>query len=123
MLYLKPANREDIEKEWLFQRGIPVDANSFINDYCNISREDFDEAIDVMIAQSEGKQLPEGYVPQTVYYLWDDDTIVGTFHLRQYLCESLVNGSGHIGYYIAPEFRRNGYGTKGLKMLLEIAKR
>ena len=123
MLYLKSANREDIGKEWLFQRDIPADENSFINDYYNISREDFDKAIDVIIAQSEGKQLPEGYVPQTVYYLWDDDKIVGTFHLRHYLCESLVNGSGHIGYYIAPEFRRKGYGTKGLQMLLEIAKK
>ena len=26
MLYLKPANYEDIEKEWLFQRSIPADA-------------------------------------------------------------------------------------------------
>ena len=86
MLYLKSANREDIGKEWLFQRDIPADENSFINDYYNISREDFDKAIDVIIAQSEGKQLPEGYVPQTVYYLWDDDKIVGTFHLRHYLC-------------------------------------
>ena len=122
-LYLKPANYEDIEKEWLFQRDIPADANSFINDYYNISREDFDSALDTMIAQSEGKDLPDGYVPQTVYYLWDGDAIVGTFHLRHHLCESLINGSGHIGYYIAPEFRGKGCGTEGLRMVIEKAEK
>ena len=53
MLYLKKADRKDIEKEWLFQREIPADANSFINDYCGISREDFDDALDTIIAQSK----------------------------------------------------------------------
>ena len=32
---------------------------------------------------------------------------------------SLIQGSGHIGYYIAQEHRGKGYGTKGLKLLLE----
>lgn len=121
MLYLKPANYEDIEKEWLFQRNIPEDENGFINDYYDISRENFTDALDTMIAQSKGDRLPEGYVPQTVYYLWNNDIIVGTFHLRHYLSESLANGSGHIGYYIAPDYRSCGYGTKGLKLLIEEA--
>ena len=38
MLYLKQANKEDIEKEWLFQRSIPADENGFINDYPDISK-------------------------------------------------------------------------------------
>lgn len=119
MLYLKQANKEDIEKEWLFQRSIPADENGFINDYPDISRGDFNNALDTIIAQSMGEKLPEGYVPQTVYYLWDDDTIVGTFHFRHYLCESLIEGSGHIGYYIAPGYRGKNYGTKGLELLID----
>ena len=122
MLYLKSANYNDIEKEWLFQRSIPADANSFINDYPDISREDFDSALETMIAQSRGEKLPDGYVPQTVYYLWVNDTIVGTFHFRHFLCQSLIEGSGHIGYYIAPEYRGNGYASMGLKMLIEKVK-
>jgi len=119
MLYLKAANYDDIEKEWLFQRSIPVDENGFINDYHGISRQDFGTALDTIIAQSRGECLPEGYVPQTVYYLLDDDTIVGTFHFRHYLTEALAGGSGHIGYYIAPEYRGRGCGTQGLKLLLD----
>lgn len=119
MLYLKTANYEDIEKEWLFQRAIPAEENSFINEYHNFSREAFDNALDTIISHSKGLNLPEGYVPQTIYYLWDDDKIAGTFHFRHYLCESLVEGSGHIGYYIAPEFRGKGYASQGLKMLID----
>jgi len=119
MLYIKPANYEDIEKEWLFQRSIPADENGFLNDYPDISREDFDTALATIIAQSKGEKLPERYVPQIIYYLWDDDNIVGTFHFRHNLCQSLVEGAGHIGYYIAPEYRGKGYGTRGLKLLLD----
>ena len=75
MLYIRPANYEDIEKEWLFQRSIPADENGFLNDYPGISPEDFGSALDTMTAQSRGEKLPAGYVPQTVYYLWDDDCI------------------------------------------------
>ena len=118
MLILKPANYENIEKEWLFQRSIPVDENGFLNDYNDISREDFDSALETIIAQSKGEKLPEGYVPQTVYYLWNDDNIVGTFHFRHYLCQSLIEGSGHIGYYISPEYREKGV-AKTLVTLLK----
>ena len=119
MMELRKANTADIEKEWLFQRSVPADDNGFLNEYCGISREDFDKALETVIAQSEGRELPQGWVPQTVYYLWDDDTIVGTFHFRHYLCESLIEGGGHIGYYIAPEFRGRGYAVRGLGMLLD----
>lgn len=123
MLYLKSANREDAEKQWLFKRSEPSKENSFINDYHGISRGDFDNALDTIIAQSKGLQLPDGYVPATTYFLWNDDTIVGEFQLRHYLCESLVNGSGHIGYYIAPEFRGKGYATQGLRLAVEEARK
>ena len=66
MLYIKSANYEDIEKEWLFQRSIPADENGFLNDYPDISRKDFDSALETIIAQSRGEKLPDGYVPQTV---------------------------------------------------------
>ena len=58
MLSLRPANCNDIEKEYLFVRDIPADENGFINDYPDISREDFDSALDCLIANSSGEQLP-----------------------------------------------------------------
>ena len=122
MLSLRPANCNDIEKEYLFVRDIPADENGFINDYPDISREDFDSALDCLIANSSGEQLPDGYVPATTYFLWDNNDIVGEFQLRQHLCESLISGAGHIGYYISPENRGNGYATEGLKLILAEAR-
>lgn len=122
-MILKAANKKDAEEEFLFIRNIPCDENGYINTNYQIKREDFDDALDIIIANSEGRRLPEGYVPATTYYLWDNGIIIGEFQLRHHLCESLVNGSGHIGYYIAPQFRGKGCATAGLKLLLEEARR
>ena len=123
MLYLKETNYEDIEKEFLFVRDMPEDENGMTNEWNGVSREDFEqEALPQMIAHSKGENLPEGYVPQTILFLWDDNEIVGQFHIRHYLCESLRVGAGHIGYFIKKEFRGRGYGKEGLRLTLQIAK-
>lgn len=124
MICLKRINRESIEKEWEFVRDMPVDENGLTNAYHGISREDFlDKAYPAMLKFSEGKDLPEGYVPETFFFLWKEDEIIGQFRIRHYLCESLRTGAGHIGYFIAKPFRRNGYGTEGLRLTLEEAHR
>ena len=123
MILLKKANVEDAEKEWLFVREMPEDENGLINTYHGISREDFlNRALPEMLAFAEGRNLPEGYVPETFFFLWKDDTIIGQFRIRHYLCESLRSGAGHIGYFIAGPFRGNGYGTEGLRLTLEEAR-
>lgn len=123
MLYFKEANYGDLEKEYLFVKEIPKDENGFTNEWHGVSRKEFEEkALAQMIAFSKGEQLPEGYVPETFLFLWNDDEIVGQFRLRHYLCESLKTGAGHIGYFIKKEYRSKGYGTQGLKLILEAAK-
>lgn len=122
MLYLKEANFEDIEKEYLFVRDIPEDENGFTNQWHGISREDFDEALQIMIDYAKGEKLPEGYVPETFLFLWNDDEIVGQYRIRHYLCESLREGAGHIGYFIYKSHRGKGYGTEGLRLTLEKAR-
>ena len=122
MVYLKEASQEDAEKEWRFVRDMPVDENGLTNDYHGISREGFlAEALPSMLRFSEGKGLPEGYVPETFFFLWKEDEIIGQFRIRHYLCESLRTGAGHIGYFIARPFRGRGYGTEGLRLTLEKA--
>lgn len=122
MLSLKKANYEDIDEEFRFISSVPYDENGFINEWAGIKREDFREKCLAVMADSEkGIGLPEGYVPESSYFLWEDEQIIGWYRIRHYLCESLVNGSGHIGQYIAPQFRGKGYGTKGLAFTLRKA--
>ena len=121
MLYLKKANYEDIEEEFNFMRKMKS-ANGFENPYINISRNEFKEkCLDEIIGQSNGNNLPEGYVPNTYFYLWDDNKIVGLFKIRHYLNEHLKNGSGHIGYGILEEHRGKGYATECLIFARELA--
>lgn len=67
--------------------------------------------------------LPEGFVPDTVYLLETEGEYVGIFNLRHRLTEGLIHGAGHIGYGISPKYRGKGYAAKGLEMLLEIARK
>ncbi len=123
MLYLKKLNAEDMEKEWQFVRDMPEDENGLTNSLHGISRQDFEHrAFPAMMNFMEGKNLPEGYVPETFLFLWKDDEIIGQFRIRHYLCESLRTGAGHIGYCIGKAFRGKGCGTEGLRLALEAAR-
>ena len=119
MLYLKEANPENIEKEWLFIKDMPEDENGMTNPWHGISRQEFEtKALPDMIRFSKGIDLPDWMVPETFFFLWDEDTVVGHFRIRHYLNEALRTGAGHIGYCIGREFRGRGYGTEGLRLTL-----
>lgn len=123
MLYLKEANHDDLDKEWQFVRNMPIDENGLTNSYHNVSRDDFHRnALPEMIGFANGENLPEGYVPTTYLFLWNNDVIVGQFRIRHYLTKSLEAGAGHIGYFIAKEYRGQGFGTEGLRLALQIAR-
>ncbi len=122
MIYLKEANLEDIEKEYEYIRQLPEDENGFTNPNCGCSREEFEERVlPGYINYSKGIDLAPGHVPETPYFLWDDDKIVGLFRIRHHLCEALANGAGHIGYGIGKEYRGRGYASEGLCLTIEKA--
>lgn len=129
MLYLKPTNYEDLGKLHAFVAAEPADENGFLNDYHDVSLEDFKSTV---FDFSLGKNLPEGFVPETFYFLWSDEgnvsdrashKIVGELRLRHHLNAALENGSGHVGQFIKKEYRRLGYCTQGLKLLIEEARK
>lgn len=123
MLHLKAVNWEDIEQEYLFTTTQPTDENGFTNKYEGISREEFEKVVlPRLINNSKGIDLPEGHVPCTEFFLWEDDEIVGLFRIRHELNDFLREGAGHIGYGIKKEHRGKGYATKGLALAIEKAK-
>ena len=123
MLYLKAVNWEDIEQEYLFTTEQPADENGFTNPNAGVSREEFEGIVlPRMMNHSKGIDLPQGYVPCTEFFLWEDDKIVGLFRIRHELNDFLANGPGHIGYGIKKEYRGRGYATKGLALTIEKAK-
>jgi len=83
---------------------------------------DFDVYVQKRLSQSRGENLPEGYVPQTDYWLIDGREFIGRVSIRHELSERLEKTGGHIGYDIRPSKRHRGYGSKILELGLLKAK-
>ena len=78
----------------------------------------FDEWLTKCEDYRQGKNLPDDYVPATLYLAVrkDDSKVVGMLHIRHNLNSSyLARLGGHIGYSVAPEERCKGYGTEMLR--------
>lgn len=79
---------------------------------------DLDDYIKMTRDNEKGKNLPEGWVPSSSYWLIDNDQFIGHTNIRHRLNDHLKKIGGHIGYYIRPSCRKKGYGTKILELAL-----
>ena len=126
MLFLKEMNLDDAKIEWEFFQSCPGE-NGVDNEFFGMSFDDFcNKGFSVYLLNLSGENLINGFVPETYYFLYDDeiglDKIIGLFRVRHFLNDSLYWGSGHIGYIIHPEFRKKCYGTLGLKLAIDKLK-
>lgn len=74
---------------------------------------------------SHGINLPQGFVPESVFWLLNEDSnsIIGAISIRHKLTPKLEFRGGHIAYYIIPSQRQKGYGSKMLKLALKECKK
>ena len=120
MLYLKKINIEDKEKEYYFIKKLPFDENGFLNPFYNVNEDSFyNIIIPKLINYSKGLSLAPMMVPETYFFLWDDNNIVGLFKIRHYLNDILKISGGNLSYGILKEFRNKGYATAGLKLAIK----
>jgi predicted acetyltransferase len=80
------------------------------------------------INMANGVHLHPGYVPQTVFWVIDENMeTIGMVRVRHYLNDKLREQGGHIGYYIRRDQRNKGYGKEvlhqALKQLRKIGER
>ena len=83
---------------------------------------DFDAYVEKEKSHALGKNLPEGYVPETTYWLVDGGEFIGRVSIRHRFTEHLRQIGGLIGYDIRPSKRKQGYGAKILALALPRAK-
>ncbi len=83
---------------------------------------DFSSYVTKLVSESKGENLPEGYVPQTTYWLVDNNEFIGRVSIRHQLNDYLLKEGGHIGYDIRPSKRNMGYGKKILALVLPKVK-
>lgn len=99
-------------------KTIASNENEFTNPVSEMSYEQYKEWLILMDQWSRGEGLNEGYVPQTIYWLYDGDCPVGIGKIRHAVTESSRRFGGNIGYAISKEFRGKGYATIFLRKLL-----
>ena len=121
---LIPLWEADEQRAYDLQMSFRPEENGFINSAYGLSRQAFSGYVQLRKRNSQGLDQPEGYVPDTVYVLEDDEgDYVGIVNLRHCLNEALRQGAGHIGYGIRPEYRGRGYATAALALALEEARK
>ncbi|MDD3646845.1 MAG: GNAT family N-acetyltransferase [Candidatus Gracilibacteria bacterium] len=67
---------------------------------------------------------PKGFTYSSLFLLTDNNEILGGIDVRHDINHpNLIEKGGHIGYGIAPQYRRKGYATKMLELGLIEAKK
>jgi len=113
---------EEFRDEFLMLLQDHQDAGENISN-AELARTDFAAYVRYLHAQSQGRDLPAGYVPVTTFWLVKHNQMVlGESQLRHALTPDLEDYWGHISYRIRPTQRRRGYGTLLLKLTLEKAR-
>ena len=124
MIELRQSNKDLGMAEYKMLQGIIDGENGFMNKVYGMS---FDEYKLWLIEQDEhhlGLNLPEGWIPDTTYFLYDNNIPVGISRVRHGTNDYLqkVLGAGEIGYGISKDFRGKGYGNILFKETLKKCK-
>ncbi|KAA0784385.1 GNAT family N-acetyltransferase [Bacillus wiedmannii] len=82
-----------------------------------------DEWFEKVSKQELGENLQGNRVPSSQFLSFEKGELVGFVNIRQRLNEELLRESGHIGYSVHPNERRQGYATKQLKLALYEAQK
>lgn len=100
---------------------IGANENEFKNTAYGLSFDEFKIWLHEQDDWSKGKSLPRGFVPQTVFWLYDGDSPVGIGKIRHKLNDHSREIGGNIGYAIASSCRGKGYATFLLSELIKAA--
>ena len=119
---LRKINTLDAAAQWEYTTALPENENGLTNPYHGVSFGEYTEKVlPTLISYEHPVDMPDWFVPETYYYLWDEGQLIGEFRIRHHLTEALRNGAGHIGYSIRKDKRGKGYGRDGLKLLADKA--
>ncbi|HDX9628076.1 TPA: GNAT family N-acetyltransferase [Bacillus cereus] len=82
-----------------------------------------DEWFEKVSKQEVGENLQGNRVPSSQFLSFENGELIGFVNIRHRLNQELLRESGHIGYSVHPNKRRQGYATKQLKLALYEAQK
>ena len=123
MIELKQVNKDMGFDEYKMLQGIENGENGFMNEVFGMSFAGFKEWLIMQEDFHLGKNLPQGWIPYTTYFLYDNGLPIGIGRVRHETSEYLqkVVGAGEIGYGISKDYRGKGYGMTLVKNLLNLS--
>lgn len=89
----------------------------------DLPHSDFASLVALLTDFADGKRLFCGMVPNSTFWLIDNNEIVAVSHLRHELNDSLRLMGGHIGLGVRPSYRGKGLSKMLLNMTLAEAKK
>jgi predicted acetyltransferase len=122
-MHLQKLSVHDGEAVYRMLQDIGTCENSFANPVRGMDCAGYKRWLLQQAEWSEGRNLPEGYVAQTVYWLVDGGIPVGIGKIRHALTAESRESGGNVGYAVASAFRGRGYGKALLGFLIEEAKK
>ena len=102
MIQLRQLSLNDGRNIYEMLQRIGRCENEFNNTANGLSFDEFSLWLKEQDSWSQGENLPDGFVPQTVFWLFDDDVPVGIGKIRHSLTEQSRSAGGNIGYATDP---------------------
>jgi predicted acetyltransferase len=105
LVWPTPVVRESFlagERADCVDRGVPTD-------WLESAAEDFEG----YVSEQRGVRI-KWQVPSTVFWYVSGGDYLGTLVIRHQLTPDLAEAGGHVGYHIAPAWRRQGHATRML---------
>lgn len=121
-MFIKPLSVGDGIDVYLMLQRIGRNENEFKNTAYGLTEAEFKNWLIEQNQWAMGENLPTGYVPQTIYWLYCGAIPVGIGKIRHGLNENSRKVGGNIGYAVDPHYRGKGYASVFLKLLVEEAK-
>ncbi len=117
---IKQLSLNCCNEEYEMLQNIKNDENGFSNPVYEKSYEEYLLWLQKEDDYSKGNNLPDGWIPETTYFLYIDDKPVGIGRIRHRSSKYLESiGVGNLGYAISKLYRGKGYGNIILKELLK----
>lgn len=92
-----------------------------------LARTDVPAFIALLDRRALGQDIPDGWVPETTFWIVDSERVVGELEIRHPLNEWLQQVGGNVGYLTHPDHRNRGIATfaltEGVKILAGLGVR